>query len=385
MKLVYILNHYSNSSASHFHHVLNLLEVMANKGVEIALIIEKCEDIPEIHSAKIKLYAQQSKNRFVRPIELFKILLNLHGQGYRHIFVRISWVAAVVSGVYGRLMGSKVFYWLSGQGKFETHADLPFGLRKLKDYLTSIMSFRASVALVHKLVTGPESMIDYFVNVGGVKRENLLLLYNDIDLKRFSQSSPEARRLNKISLGFDPDQKIVFFAHRFSPVRKTTMYIPYIIERFFENADNSYLFVLAGGGPEQTEVRQQVEKSKYASKIRLIGSIPNKLIQDYYRAADIFINPTYAEGFPRVLIEAMASGLPIVTTDAGGIRDIVGEKQSIFTVSKNDPSAFADCLVKIAKSDAIANELSNENISSVSKFSTDNVSQMYINLIFKGK
>lgn len=381
MKLIYILNHYSNSSASHFYHVLHLLELMAQKGVEIALVIEKCEDTPVIENPRIKIYAQKAKSGFYRPVELFKILWTLNRQGFNRIFVRISWVAAIVSGLFGRITGSKVFYWLSGQGKFEAHADLPFGIARIRNYITSILSFSISVALVDYLVTGPEKMIEYFVETGGVKREKLRLLYNDIDLKRFFEPSSEERRLLKIKLGFDPDTKIVFFAHRFSPVRKTTMYVPYVIERFFEEVDGDYLFVLAGSGPEEAEIRHLVEKSGCSSKVRFAGSIPNKSIQDYYRVADIFINPTYAEGFPRVLIEAMACGLPLVTTDAGGISDILGPLQSTYMVSKENPADFSEKLIQLSKSESVRKSLAEENVRTVSRYSTDAVSDMYIRLL----
>jgi glycosyltransferase involved in cell wall biosynthesis len=382
MKLVYILNHYSEKSPSHFNHVLHLLEVMAEKGVEIALIVEKCDDAPKIASRNVVVYAQRRRNRALRPVELLNILWKLHGKGYRHVFVRISWVAAVVSGIYGRLSGVRVFYWLSSQGKFEAHDNMPSGARKVWNHIYSITPFKASVALAHKLVTGPESMIDYFVNMGGVERNKLRLLYNDVDLRRFHPSSPDLRATTKERLGFDAETKIVFYAHRFSPVRKTAQFIPVVVERFFSKGNDAYIFVLAGSGPEETEVRQSLASSEYASRVRFVGNIPNKTIQHYYQAADIFINPTYAEGFPRVLIEAMACGLPIVTTDAGGIKDILGNNQLKYMVSKEDPESFAEALSDLAKSPEIQRRLSVENIERVKRYSTEVVADAYIETLF---
>ena len=97
----------------------------------------------------------------------------------------------------------------------------------------------------------------------------------------------------------------------------------------------------------------------------------------------MFINPTLEEGFPRVLIEAMASGLPTVTTNAGGTADIIGELQSTFMVDIDSREGFAIKLKELIDNKEMQQKISAENISQVKKFSTENVAQMYIREIFK--
>lgn len=382
-KLIYILNHYSTNSASHFFHVLNLLEVMANKNVEVVLVIEKCDDILQINNPNIIVIPQQQKIKWLRPFELAKIILNLHSQGYTHIFIRITWVAAVIAILVSFFTQQKTFYWLSGQGGFEAYQKMPFSFDKIKLFFTSRLPFFFIKRYVYRFVTGPESMKDYFVQEGKVAVEKITILYNDIDLNRFKVLSIAQKEDLKLKLGVPSDKKIIFFAHRFSPVRKTMYYIPYVFEKFFAGMDNEYLIVMAGSGPEEKEVQEAVKESSFAKQIILLGNIPNAVIQEYYQIADVFINPTYAEGFPRVLIEAMASGLPVVTTDAGGIRDIVGKSQSEYMVPKEGREAFAQKLVQLAQSESIRKSLSTENLHTVQRFSTEAVADMYINAIFE--
>ena len=380
MKLVYILNHYSQNSHSHFYHVLHLLEVMASNGVEVALVIEKCEDIPDVKHPSIRVIPQVAQGKAGRPLELFRILRGLHREGFGHVYIRISWVAAVVAIVAGWLTGQKTFYWLSGQGSFEHYQQLRPGWTKWKEWFSSRLPFAFIRQFVYRFVTGPESMKDYFVKEGKVPADKITVLYNDIDISRFSMTSPEEKQAIRRTLGLPEKATIVFFAHRFSPVRRTLFYVPYIFEHIDYQSDIK--FIIAGSGPEEAELRAAVAQSPVHERVQWTGNIPNAQIHTYYKAADIFINPTYAEGFPRVLIEAMASGLPIVTTDAGGIKDIVGDEQAAFMVSKDDRAAFARQLNDLILHPEMQQVLAAENRQTAQRFSTEAVADMYINAIF---
>lgn len=381
-KLIYILNHYSKDSHSHFYHVIHLLEEISKHHVDVALVIEKCDDIPEISSPNIMVIPQKVTSKIGRPIELGKIIFALTKQGYRHIFIRISWVAAVVAILVSFISKLKTYYWLSGQGGFENYNKLKWGREKIKLFVSSRIPFAFIKGFITKFVTGPETMKTYFVKVGGVAANKIMILYNDIDVSRFSKVKEEQKQKIKTELGYKENEKIIFFAHRFSPVRKSLFYIPYIFDKAFERMDESYIVVMAGGGPEEAEIKSNIFRSKYADRIRMIGSIPNAQIHDYYQAADIFINPTYAEGFPRVLIEAMASGLPVVTTDAGGIKDIIGERQKEFMVGKEDRDKFADKIVQLCNNEDLRDILSFESLEVVKRFSTERIAKMYVKQIF---
>jgi glycosyltransferase involved in cell wall biosynthesis len=380
-KLIYILNQYSVNSSTHFYHVINLLETMANMGIEIALIIEKCDDMPEITNPNIKLFAQSSQQKWLRPFELSNIIFKLHKQGFSNIFIRISWVAAVVSIITSFFTKQKTFYWLSGQGGFEYYNSLKINKKKIKLFFTSRLSFYFIKKFVYRFVTGPESMKNYFIKEGGVDANKIMILYNDIDIKRFNTLDDRDKEKLKLKLKLPSNKKIIFFAHRFSPVRKTLYYLPFVFENFSEMINEDYIIIIAGSGPEEKQVINAMIKTCSIEQLIFLGNIPNAIIQEYYQVADIFINPTYAEGFPRVLIEAMASGLPIVSTDAGGIRDILGPEQSRYMVEKDDRISFAKKLVELSNNSKERTLLKNENLRTVQKFSTQAVAEMYIKKI----
>ncbi len=376
-KLIYVLNQYSKKEGSHFYHILNLLEEIAKNDVDIKLIIEKAIDIPHFDIPNIEVIAQKKKG-IMRVFELFNILKKLNKQGYKKTFVRISQNGAVPSILVSRIYGGEVYYWQSGT-THETEKNKAFNLKKFLKYE---LPFNIVKRYTTYFVTGPESMVQYYENIVGVNKEKLVCLYNDIDISRFKIADKNQQKILKNELNVDESKKIILFVHRLSPVRKSLFYMPFILKDILSNRDD-YICLVIGGGNEQKELKELIKQDRLENKIFVLGEKPNSEIQKFYQISNIFINPTYTEGFPRVLIEAMASGLPTVTTNAGGTNDIVGEFQSKFMVDTHDREGFAIKLKELIEDEVMQQKLSAENINQVKKFSTQNVAQMYIREIFK--
>lgn len=383
-KLIYILNSYSINDASHFYHILGLLESLAARGIIICLVIEKADSIPNLANKNISVTALKHRQGILRFIELFRIIVQLIHQGFSRTYIRIAAPAALTATLAHRIYGGAVYFWQSGT-TIEYDAAQPMSLKKLKWYLTSHLPTFLARRFVHYFVTGPAYMVEYYARVGGVKREKIRLLYNDIDVARFA--TPEDRPFRKAAFlaahGLKPDTLILLVVHRLSPVRRTQLYFPSCLTHLRGcGLLDGVAVVIAGIGAELPSIRAEVETSDLAGHCVFLGSVPNREIQSLYAVADIFLHPTYNEGFPRVVIEAMAAGLPIVSTDAGGTRELMGEAQAGLVVSRDDPEAFARCLETIIKSPALRQYLSDENQSHVERFSTENIAVMYDKVLF---
>lgn len=104
------------------------------------------------------------------------------------------------------------------------------------------------------------------------------------------------------------------------------------------------LVVIGGSGPKQGMLERVVEREGL-SNVRLVGSIPEELLPDYYRAADAFVLPTRTgEGFGLTVLEAFASGLPVIATRGGGQEEIVGEGRTGLLVPAESPWALAEAI-----------------------------------------
>jgi|TARA_B110000240_G_scaffold191020_1_gene232994 glycosyltransferase involved in cell wall biosynthesis len=378
-KLIYILNQYSDKEGSHFFHVINLLEEIASNNVNITLVIEKATAKPQFNSNNIKVVLQ-TKRGVLRFFELFRIVQKLNKQGYKKVFIRISQWGAIPAILVSKISNLETYFWHSGT----THRldnNRKINSNYFRWLITSSLPFNFVKNNTSYFVSGPETMLDYYNQEVGVKKEKLVCLYNDINLKRFTVLDSRSRKILKLKSGFQENEKIILFVHRFSPVRKSLFYMPYILTDVLEDKNNKC--VVIGGGPELEEFKIQVEEMGLSSQVSILGEVPNSKIQDYYSISDIFINPTYTEGFPRVLIEAMASGLPIVTTNAGGIKDILGPKQLNYMTDILDRDKFKELLNSLLNDDESCNNLISENLEHVKKYSTPNVAKMYIENLFK--
>jgi glycosyltransferase involved in cell wall biosynthesis len=110
-------------------------------------------------------------------------------------------------------------------------------------------------------------------------------------------------------------------------------------------------FVLVGGGPERGRLERRLELLGLSDHFRLLGGRPYDEIPDLQRLADLFVLPsipsrTILEQFGIALVEAMATGTPVVTTHCGAIDEVVGEAGVL--VQPNDALRLADAIRGLA-------------------------------------
>ena len=379
-KLCYVLPSYEAGSDAHYAHVPRLLEEIGRQ-VRVGLIIERAKGRPSLpHVAEVHVQRYGGGRSPLRLLEMAWLAARMRLKGYRKFFVRISTTAALPLLLVTRLSGGELYVWRSGQGEDQL-AGWSLTWPAIRDKLTNQLPFWLAARLAHRFVTGPESMVDYFARQWGIPRRQIMVLYNDIDLARFGARDEEEAGGLRRELGVPEGCQLVLCVHRLSPVRRGLLYFPRLIEEVVRRHPRAF-FLLVGGGPEEAAVRESIERSAAGGRVLMLGSVPNAGIERLYQAADLFIMPSYAEGFPRVILEAMAAGLPIAATDAGGTRDIVGERQRRFVVPKHDVDLLAQRICELLADPEERRELAAENLARVERYSVQNVARMYVDRIF---
>lgn len=382
-RFTYILNHYSEQEASHFYHVLGLLEALGRRGTLITLVIEKADCIPRFKSANITVIVLKHRG-MLRFVELFSVVKGLIRMGHTRTFVRIAAMATIIASLAHRLFGGQVFLWQSGT-TLEYDLGQPLTARKVRWFFTSYLPNGAARRLAHVFVTGPASMVDYYSRVAGVPREKIRLLANDVDVTRFARpSDSRSRKAQFLSRhGMASNVLVLLLVHRLSPVRRTLDYFPGCIGHLRTvGLLGKSVVIVAGSGPELPCVQAETKRCNLERRCIFLGSVPNHEIHSLYAIADIFLHPTYNEGFSRVVLEAMAAGLPIISTDAGGTRELVGVEQNRFVVPRDNPAAFASGLEALVRDRHLRERLSRENVERVRLYSTDKVAELYESVLF---
>jgi phosphatidylinositol alpha-1,6-mannosyltransferase len=101
---------------------------------------------------------------------------------------------------------------------------------------------------------------------------------------------------------------------------------------------------IIGSGPRAGEYQALAKRLGVENSVRFLGFIENNKLPGYYSSADLFVLPSRRENFPIVLLEAMAVGLPIVSTAVGGVSEAIGDTESGILVQPNDPEKLAEAI-----------------------------------------
>ena len=118
-----------------------------------------------------------------------------------------------------------------------------------------------------------------------------------------------------------------------------------IIQALGQMQNNNLYYVICGRGPMMDEYQALAKKLGISKRIILTGYRTD--VCKFYQMADIFVFPSYREGLPISMIEAMYNGLPIICTNIRGSRDLIEDSQNILVDNPEDQSVFIQGILKL--------------------------------------
>jgi len=121
--------------------------------------------------------------------------------------------------------------------------------------------------------------------------------------------------------------------------------------KYILNEHPEVSFVLTGRGPLENDLRKLVTKMKMSREFSFVGYVDTQSLVQYYQNAKVFVLPSYYEGLPTTLLEAMACGIPVVTTSVGGIPEVVVNGKNGFIIPIKDPTAIASAVSKLLENE----------------------------------
>jgi glycosyltransferase involved in cell wall biosynthesis len=114
---------------------------------------------------------------------------------------------------------------------------------------------------------------------------------------------------------------------------------------------------LCGEGKEKDELERLASELDIKNNIRFTGQIPWEKIKRIYSSHDIFVLPSLSEGVPKVILESMAAGLPVIATRIGGIPNLINQNENGILIPPKSPSAIANAVENIFKNRGLREEI----------------------------
>lgn len=210
----------------------------------------------------------------------------------------------------------------------------------------------------------------------GIGRERLRVIYNGIDLERLRAADGEVRRVRQ-QLALPPGGKVVGVAARLHPQKRHDAFLraAAIISRALPDTR----FAIVGDGPRRSPLEQLARDLGLADKAVFFGE--QRDVGSYIAAFDLAVLTSETEGCSNSILEAMASGKPVVATDVGGNRELVDDGETGFLVPMEDDEGVARAAVTILKDPELARSMGERARARViSHFSVDVMVQRYQSL-----
>ena len=146
-----------------------------------------------------------------------------------------------------------------------------------------------------------------------------------------------------------------------------------------------YIGRIAGNSGEQ-ELKKTLQLAtdlEVASQLTFQGPTGFLELMPIYRESDIFVLPTYAEGIPRVILEAQASGLPVITTGVGGIPQAVSNGYDALLIPTGNSLAMAEAIEKVITDHELRQKLIHNGLKTAEKFTLESETALMIEKVNK--
>ncbi|MDR0803218.1 glycosyltransferase [Fluviicola sp.] len=188
------------------------------------------------------------------------------------------------------------------------------------------------------------------------KPEKIRVIPLGFDLSKFQENRTEKRVQTRNAWNIAENEVAVAIVGRLAPIKNHQLFLD-VLEAAAKNGVKARYFIV-GNGQEREAIEKRAEtlRKTYGLQIELTGWI--KDIATFNAGMDIICLSSDNEGTPVSLIEAQASGIPVISTDVGGVRDILREGETGYVIPKGAVSAFSEKLQLLIQNEEIRTKMS---------------------------
>ena len=235
---------------------------------------------------------------------------------------------------------------------------------------TFLQSYMPTFCQAVDLVISPSAGMGEVLQRLGVSTP-IEIIPNGVELQLYRATSENCRP----EFGFRDDDILLIFSGRLGPEKN----LDFLIHAFAGTAEaikNAHLLVI-GGGPEEPALKQTAAQSGAASRIHFTGMLPYNELPRYLSMGDIFVTASLTEVHPLSVVEAMASGLPVLGIHSVGVGDTV-EDGVTGLLSSPDQAAFAALLTRLCMDSDLRHRMGTAARKASGKYAIEQTTQVLL-------
>jgi glycosyltransferase involved in cell wall biosynthesis len=220
---------------------------------------------------------------------------------------------------------------------------------------------RRLAAFTDALIAVSPEVRDDLVHLGIAPAERISVIRLGLDLEARTSAPPAARTAIRSQLRADDDAFVIGWLGRMTEIKRVDDLIRAFALLRTDGLDAH--LALVGDGPLRAALEGQARELGIADRCHFLGFRED--VGSLYRSFDAVALTSANEGTPVSLIEAQASGLPAVTTDVGGVRDVVEEDRTAILVEAGDVEAIAAALSRLGEDSKLRERMGEAAVTSV--------------------
>lgn len=235
------------------------------------------------------------------------------------------------------------------------------------------LSYRFATAVF----TVTDELREYHEREAGCAPGTVRVIYNGVDSQRFSPQ-PEVGRSIRHHFNIPADSLVLGFVGRMVALKDVTTLLK-AVELIASDTPKVHV-LLVGTGPEMPNLQEYVHRSRCLTNRVTFAGMSDQT-SDFFNAMDVFVLPSLMEGMSNTLLEALASGLPVVATRVGGNPEVVEDTVCGCLFRPHDAEDLADQLLPLLHSQQLRAQMGRfARQRAVNKFSLEHMLSQYSNL-----
>jgi len=185
----------------------------------------------------------------------------------------------------------------------------------------------------------------------GAARDKLHPVYNGVNTQLFTPKGDSEPIL-------DPNARWLLFVGNFLPVKNPHLLLDAWILARKSMPEVDIRLAIIGSGPMEDEIRKKAANAGLSDALLITGRQPPREVAKYMRAADLLCLSSHNEGVPNVVLEAFSSGIPVISTDVGGISEVLNEPLLGKLVTPGNTQELAAAITTTLRSPSNTEEIS---------------------------